>query len=58
MRHGRDSSQIFAVQRLPSFSPIPGFLIFVFPEATIAARCQIRRALLFEVGMLEIAVIR
>jgi hypothetical protein len=43
---------------MTSVIPISGFLIFVLPVANIAPRSQIRLALLIEVWMLEIAVIR
>lgn len=38
--------------------PDSGFLIFAPPVANIAPRSQIRHAILFEVWMLEIAVVR
>lgn len=56
--HSRHARQNIPAFRLASIIPIPGFLIFVFPEANIAPRSQIRLALLIEVWMLEIAVIR
>jgi hypothetical protein len=56
--HSRHSRQIITVPRLTSLIPISGFLIFVLSADNLASRSQIRLALLIEVWMLEIAVIR